>query len=182
MNAYFSYLANTNVVYGGELEFSICTARAPDWMNNVINIDFGNRNVTYPKETFWEGAWRLLSGVDNRIGYDQYGNAYRHVQPVTGTPPIPGFGKGISIIKTGTNAIKKGNIFIKGFGNVNKDFFHRTLKNDILKAVSKGRFEKIVGGNPNITVVNGKIVLQGVGGVFKGKTYNTGLNANDFLK
>jgi hypothetical protein len=34
MNAYFSYLANTNVVYGGELEFSICTARAPDWMNN----------------------------------------------------------------------------------------------------------------------------------------------------
>jgi len=41
----------------------------------------------------------------------------------------------------------------------------------------------MVGTNPDVTVINGKIVLQGTkDSPFKGKTYNTGLNANDFLK
>jgi hypothetical protein len=57
------------------------------------------------------------------------------------------------------------------------------IKKDILTAAGgKGLLSKIVGGNPDITIVNGKIVLQGTGGGFRGKTYNTGLNANDFLK
>ena len=73
-------------------------------------------------------------------------------------------------------------MFIKGFGNVSKDFFHKTLKPTILSAAGKGNFSKMVGTNPDITVVNGKIVLQGTGPGYKGKTFNTNLNANDFLQ
>ena len=94
---------------GGRLDAAVCIGRAPDWMGNVINIYFGNRDVTYPKETFWEGTWRLLSGVDNRVGYDKFGNQYKKITPITGTPPIPGFAKGASIIKTGAKIISNSN-------------------------------------------------------------------------
>jgi hypothetical protein len=78
---------------------------------------------------------------------------------------------------------KGGNLFIKGFGNISKDVFHKTVKGNILTKAVQGKFEKVVGTNPDITVVNGKIVLQGSkNSPFHGKTYKTDLNANDFLK
>jgi RHS repeat-associated protein len=69
--------------------------------------------------------------------------------------------------------------YIKGYGAIPKGF--HTIKNNILKATGLGKFEYKVGSNPDVSVVNGKIVLQGSGGGFLGKTYSTGLNANDFL-
>jgi RHS repeat-associated protein len=80
----------------------------------------------------------------------------------------------------GGNALAK--IFIKGFGMVNKEIFHKVIKKSILNATGKGSFSKVIGDNPDITVVNGKIVLQGTKPGFKGKTFNTELNANDFLQ
>ncbi len=82
-----------------------------------------------------------------------------------------------------TPGFKGGSIFIKGFGNVSKDLFHRVIKSNILTAAGKGSFSKIVGTNPDISVISGKIILQGAkDSPFKGKTFNTGLNAIDFLK
>ncbi|MDR1199318.1 MAG: RHS repeat-associated core domain-containing protein, partial [Prevotellaceae bacterium] len=101
MDAFFG----SQMYYGGELEPAVCTAQAPDWMNNTRYQDTYNPNIVYPKETFLEGALRLVTGIDNRIGYDQDGNAYKHVQPVTGMPPLPGLVKGVSVIKTGAKII-----------------------------------------------------------------------------
>ncbi len=74
-------------------------------------------------------------------------------------------------------------LYIKGYGNVNKYLYHpsggKGVKNQILGKVKN--FENFVGDNPNITVVNGEIVLVGQGGKYLGKTHNTGLQANDFL-
>lgn len=67
---------------------------------------------------------------------------------------------------------------------MNKRFFHDVLKPDIIKAAGgKNTLNSIVGHNPDITVVNGEIVLQGTkDSPFRGKIHNTRLNANDFLK
>jgi hypothetical protein len=84
--------------------------------------------------------------------------------PIMGFPPLPTF--------------KGGTIFIKGFGYVNKIFFHTTMKKYILKAA--GNFEKIVGKNPDILVNKaGEIILKARN---SSKTMNTGLKASDFLE
>ncbi|MGB7415978.1 MAG: RHS repeat-associated core domain-containing protein, partial [Thermosynechococcaceae cyanobacterium] len=60
------------------------------------------------------------------------------------------------------------------------DAYHRSIKPNILKKA--GKFQGKVGKNPDIKVVNGKIQLKGSStGPFKGKSYNTDLNASDFF-
>ncbi|UBM59231.1 hypothetical protein LAG90_00980 [Marinilongibacter aquaticus] len=64
---------------------------------------------------------------------------------------------------------------------VNRDVFHNSIKPKILN--SSGNFEKLVGTNPDIKIVSGKIILTGSSrGPFKGKSFNTGLKSMDFLK
>jgi hypothetical protein len=58
------------------------------------------------------------------------------------------------------------------------DHFHKNIKPEILKKA--GKFQGKVGKNPDIKVVNEKIVLTGTGS-FKGKSFKTDLNASDFL-
>lgn len=72
-----------------------------------------------------------------------------------------------------------GGLFIKGFGNVSKEIFHRQFKPEILKAA--GDFANKVGKNPDILVEGGKIVLKGVGD-FKGKIYKTTIEAASIFK
>lgn len=72
-------------------------------------------------------------------------------------------------------------IFIKGVGNISKNYFHRTIKEKILTA-AKGKYEHIVGANPEIIVEGEKIILKGVYQNFKGKTFPTTLKAVDFFK
>ncbi|MDR2149133.1 MAG: RHS repeat-associated core domain-containing protein [Tannerella sp.] len=112
--------------------------------------------------------------VSNLAGFDpnSYGRwAVNSEGRITGLAPLqakqPNMGR--SVAK-----------YIKGYGPVPKNFHH--IKNDILNTVGRNNFSHIVGDNPNISVVNGKIVLVGAGGGFAGKPFNTGLNANDFLQ
>ncbi len=56
--------------------------------------------------------------------------------------------------------------------------FHRTIKPNILG--KSGNFSKVVGRNPDIKIVGGRIRLTGTG-PFKGKSFNTGLDASDFF-
>jgi len=56
--------------------------------------------------------------------------------------------------------------------------FHRIIKPQILKKA--GDYCKVVGNNPNIEVVGGKIWLVGQG-PFKGKTLKTLLDVKDFF-
>jgi len=65
-------------------------------------------------------------------------------------------------------------------GKVNSLAFHK-IKPDILSAAGRGSYSKIVGKNPDVFVKNGNVHLRGVGGGFKGQTYNTGLKATDFF-
>ena len=75
-------------------------------------------------------------------------------------------------------------IFIKGVGNISRVSVHSIIKQKILTAASKEKdFSKIVGTNPDIAVVSGKIVLKGAAkGPFAGKSFNTGLNASNFFQ
>jgi RHS repeat-associated protein len=78
------------------------------------------------------------------------------------------------------SAIKAGGmLFIKGFGNVSKELFHRKFKSEILKLA--GDFSKSVGKNPDIIVEQGKVVLKGVGD-FKGKVIKTTIEASKIMK
>ena len=42
-------------------------------------------------------------------------------------------------------------------------------------------FDKIVGGNPDIIIERGEIILKGVERTFRGKTLKTGLKAEDYF-
>lgn len=61
---------------------------------------------------------------------------------------------------------------------VSSEVFHRTIKPEILK--NAGRFKHVVGKNPDIKIINGKIKLVGQG-PYKGRSFNTNLNASDFF-
>lgn len=57
------------------------------------------------------------------------------------------------------------------------------IKKTIFNKVGKRNFSKVVGGNPDIVVQNGKIILQGTkNGAFSGKTYPTNLDAKVYFK
>jgi len=77
-----------------------------------------------------------------------------------------------------TPGFKGGSVFIKGFGMIEKELFHLTIKPDILQAA--GNFSKVVGRNPDIMIKEGLILLKGTG-PYSGKIYQTGLKALDFF-
>jgi RHS repeat-associated protein len=67
--------------------------------------------------------------------------------------------------------------FGEGF-TADSETFHRDIKPDIL--ASAGAAEDIVGRNPDVRVVGGKIQLRGTG-PFKGNSVTTDLDAGDFF-
>ncbi|MDH6311931.1 hypothetical protein M2137_000690 [Parabacteroides sp. PFB2-10] len=64
------------------------------------------------------------------------------------------------------------------YNDVPAETFHRQIKPNILNKA--GDFSRMVGKNPDVKIVNGKIKLTGTGS-FKGKSFNTGLDAIDFF-
>lgn len=63
---------------------------------------------------------------------------------------------------------------------VDRDFFHKKIKKNILK--KSGDFCAKLGENPDIEVVNGKIVFTGsTNGPFKGKSFITSLDIEDYI-
>jgi len=121
-----------------------------DWLNKINNT--GNRHWVHTE-----------TGVTYII--DDHGNIVR-LAPTTGIAPNPG-GKGKQT-------------FIKGLEFVKNNILHHSIKPNILKAVGKRNFANVVGKNPNVTVKNGKIILQGTG-ANSGKVYKTGLDASKFF-
>ena len=114
-----------------------------------------------------------------------------------GSPPIPGSGSILKLFKSIPSLVKfaaKGSAPVfKSLGAAGRGFsktinfgkikvpaetFHRTIKPDILGRA--GSFSKVVGRNPDIKIVGGRIRLTGTG-PFKGKSFNTGLDASDFF-
>jgi hypothetical protein len=59
--------------------------------------------------------------------------------------------------------------------------YHSKIKKSILTRAGKSNFSDIVGTNPDTKVIGGKIVLVGAGLEFKGKNYQTDLDAGDFF-
>ena len=153
---------------------------------NVIakrNNPIGSRAMN-PVSGFWGWTEHLLFGNTYTSGKNSNGifpvikatwivnsdGIITEVQPLTGTPPISIF--------------KGGSVFIKGYKFVDKLIFHKKIKPQILKEVRKLHdFSRIVGTNPDITVVDSKIFLQGAkNSPFAGKILNTELNVIDFFK
>ena len=59
--------------------------------------------------------------------------------------------------------------------------YHTKTKKSILAKAGSSNFSGVVGTNPDIKVIGGKIVLVGAGADFKGKSYPTELDASDFF-
>jgi hypothetical protein len=59
--------------------------------------------------------------------------------------------------------------------------YHTKIKKSILAKVGTINFSGVVGTNPDVKVIGGKIVLVGAGSEFKGKSYPTDLDASDFF-
>jgi hypothetical protein len=59
--------------------------------------------------------------------------------------------------------------------------YHTKTKKSILAKVGSSNFSSVVGTNPDVKVIGGKIVLVGAGADFKGKSYPTDLDASDFF-
>ncbi len=166
--------------------------------NDTITVNKDIPEVTVTANRFSPAGTRALdpiSGFWGWVGYYTFGRTYESgnysngnlpvirtiwnvnsdgvvtgVVPLTGTPPIPTF--------------KGGSLFIKGFKYVDKLSFHKIIKPKILKEARKVQnYVRIVGSNPDVTIVNSKIVLQGAkNSPFAGKTLNTELNVIDFFK
>ncbi|XWN35354.1 MAG: hypothetical protein ROO73_00985 [Roseivirga sp.] len=66
------------------------------------------------------------------------------------------------------------------FGRIKvpSEVFHKQIKRNILKRA--GNFSKVVGKNPDVKIIGGKIRLTGRG-PFKGKSFNTDLDVTDFF-
>ncbi|MGD9494462.1 MAG: RHS repeat domain-containing protein [Bacteroidales bacterium] len=126
--------------------------------NNSEKPDFSGFSgfMTY----LWTGG--NLDGTHYDFNGDPMGPS-----PITGTPPIPSF--------------SGGKLFIKGFGMVEKEMFHKVVKKKILTAAGKTNYQHIVGNNPDVIVKNGKIWLSGTESNFKGKEFETVLDALMFL-
>ena len=84
----------------------------------------------------------------------------------------------------GNRSHKDKDIFL-GEGFVTKSsVFHegKNIKKKILKKVGRDKFEGEVGSNPDVKIVNGKIVLTGTkSSPFQGKSFPTQIPANDFF-
>jgi RHS repeat-associated protein len=84
--------------------------------------------------------------------------------------------EGLNDVLAGTQFLYIGKIKLR------RDDFHKNTKKEILKATDK-EYTKKVGDNPDITVnKSGNIELKATSPKHKGKTYDTGLNATDYLK
>ena len=134
MNAFFAHQA----FYGGILPAAVCTASAPDWMMATEPFDKRGTQVMEPLSGFWEHAsyflfGRTYSNCSTTYDVDSEGKI-KGITPITGTPPIPGFGKGVSIIKTGTSIIKTGTKAVKGGKSINQ----------LKKLVEKGKAPKSI--------------------------------------
>jgi hypothetical protein len=77
-----------------------------------------------------------------------------------------------------------GREFIKGFGWVGRELFHRITKPGILKYIMNNiaNYERIVGRNPDVIVKKGQIFLKAMDKSFKGAEWATGLQASDWLE
>jgi hypothetical protein len=94
------------------------------------------------------------------------------IQPITGIAPTPGAGA-LRAVRT----VRKGNVFLRGVGNIPKEGYHK-IKKSILDQAGRSNFEHIVGRNPNLAVGrDGKVILEGVEAGFRGKTFITNINS-----
>jgi len=93
--------------------------------------------------------------------------------------------QGLVDVMQGGEALAGGKFLFFGKYKARRDLFHPSggggIKDNILDAAGRKQFGRIVGDNPDIKVVKDKIVLSGRGDRFKGKEFETGLNAADYL-
>lgn len=114
-----------------------------------------------------------LDGIQNR-------NQQLEEFGITGTLDAGGIRENLIDFSTDYIPVAAQFIWI-GRYKVDRKQFHDKTKKGILKKAGKNNFEKKVGDNPDIGVVNGEIILIGQG-KFTGKTYHTGLKACDFFE
>jgi RHS repeat-associated protein len=86
---------------------------------------------------------------------------------------------GGDVIMSAAGGMPGGGMIRFGKIAVNANKFHRVIKPSILK--SAGKFQKVVGNNPDIMLDGGKVFLKGTG-PFRGKTFETGLDAINFFE
>jgi RHS repeat-associated protein len=136
---------------------------------------------------FWKRLWHAYQRFDRWVG--EHGGDWinENINPVTpfaelitgkqfkqgnfttNKPRLQSLTEAVIVLIPGGKLVGTGEkLFIKGVGNISKDYFHRTVKKNILKAA--GKFGHLVGDNPEIVVEGEKIVLKGVYKSFKGKT------------
>jgi RHS repeat-associated protein len=148
---------------------------------------------------FFSRLWRSYQRLDRWVG--EHGGDWinENINPVTpfaelvtgkqftqgnfttDKPRLQSATEAVIVLIPGGKLVGTGEkLFIKGVGNISKDYFHKTIKKKILNAA--GKFGHIVGDNPDIVVEGEKIVLKGVYQSFKGKTFETTLKAVDFFK
>ena len=148
---------------------------------------------------FFSRLWRSYQRLDRWVG--EHGGDWinENINPVTpfaelvtgkqftqgnfttNKPRLQSATEAVIVLIPGGKLVGTGEkLFIKGVGNISKDYFHKTIKKKILNAA--GKYGHIVGDNPDIVVEGEKIVLKGVYQSFKGKTFETTLKAVDFFK
>ena len=146
-----------------------------DLLPIVDMFPYAGAFVREPLSGFWQnlGYYTGIGGYDTYSGIVGDWKVSREGR-LEGVPYIGGIAP--------TPGMKGGSIFIKGFGLIDRFYFHRVVKPDVLKTVGGLKsFDKIVGGNPDIIIERGEIILKGAKGTFRGKTLKTGLKAEDYF-
>jgi len=115
----------------------------------------------------WTDPEKLIMGASIYVGGISARSSLRS------TSTLSDIGYTVGAARSGYNKILH-------FGKikVSAETFHRQIKPNILS--NSGNFSKIVGKNPDVKIVSGKIILQGTG-PFRGKSFNSGLSASDYF-
>ncbi|MBV6462367.1 MAG: hypothetical protein HJHJAOHD_02516 [Flavobacteriales bacterium] len=141
-------------------------------VQNTLVLPLGTPVMT-PTDGIWESLWHTayprtygMQEVDN------LGNVASGLQPYTGYPPDMLGGP----LRKGDKAIKLGKYLLN-------DRAWHSVKKTFLSRIGKGKYEKIVGNNPDIDFKGLKIVLKASkNSPYVGKTYETSFTVIEFIE
>ena len=148
---------------------------------NVVNVVTGlspmPQTAAEWRSLALDTAMEAAGGKVGKIGGKAFAGL-RKLYTKCGNSKSAGYAMGVVSGAAGALGRKVEKTLHFGKLKVAAEVFYRQIKPSILKKA--GNFSKVVGKNPDIKLVNGKIRLIGIG-PFKGKRLNTRLDATDFF-
>ncbi|UBM60052.1 hypothetical protein LAG90_05255 [Marinilongibacter aquaticus] len=176
-NQYYGVYSNTDQKSASQQIFDGISSGIKDLADALVPIRPANENDPESLSEWWNGIKDAPENVKEIYSNGSLEDRIRLSISLVGLLR----GKKASFSNVVIAGSRSSKLLYFGRIAVDRDVFHSTIKPDILK--SSGSYKNIVGNNPDIKIVNGKIILTGTkNSPYMGKSFNTKLNSLDFFK